>query len=140
MIIIINMDLSFLLLSGTSLYIVGAVVCVVVVLLLVVFGKKSEQGSTSVASPVATTPSVTTESQSLAQEESILPSTTMAETSPLVIETLSSITPPIAVNKGEIPPLSSWKPSETVVPIKSEEVVVGSSETLQESVEQKPVV
>lgn len=115
------MDFSTLFSSGNTLYIIGAVVIVILVIeLFVILSKKSPVNQAITATTIPVAPSATTETQAVTKEESVLPSTTIAETSPAVMDqnTSAVIAEPA---KAVIPPLSSWKPSEVAAPIKVEE-------------------
>lgn len=133
------MDFSTLFSSGNSLYIIGGVVLVIVLIeVVVIFSKKSPVNQALSAAVAPATPSVGTETQAVAKEESILPSTAIAETSPAIMEqnTAAVSLEPV---KAAIPPLSSWKPSEVAAPIKVEDGVENAASNTSIATEEKPV-
>ncbi len=123
------MDFSSLVSSGSLLYIIGGGVCVVLVIVLI-FITMSKGGTSATSSPLSdtngATPATTVESQSLASNEQILPSNEVLDPLPVAVNT-NATTPAMDVSKGEIPPLSSWKPSQDAAPIPAEDTSSASA-------------
>lgn len=128
------MDFSTLFSAENFLYIIGGSICVVlfiIVVLIKVFKNGPAENAPLVVG--SATPTPVTESQSLSKEEQILPSTEVIDAAPVVVAT-NAATPAIEVSKGEIPPMSSWKPSQEAAPIQSEDTQDTPPATIEESV------
>lgn len=128
------MDFSTLFSAENFLYIIGGSICVVLFIIVVLI-KAFKNGPAENAPQVvgSATPTPVTESQSLSKEEQILPSTEVIDAAPVVVAT-NAVTPAIEVSKGEIPPMSSWKPSQEAAPIQSEDTQDTPPTTIEESV------
>lgn len=128
------MDFSTLFSPENTLYIIGGVICVVLVIMLVLIKviKGGQVANVPTVSESAS-PTVTTQSQSLTEEEKILPSTEVLDIAPVSVTT-NATTPAIEVSKGEIPPMSAWKPSQEAVHIQSEDGQDVPPTTIEESV------
>ncbi len=128
------MDFSTLFSAENFLYIIGGSICVVLFIIVVLI-KVFKNGPAESAPLVvgSATPTPVTESQSLSKEEQILPSTEVIDAAPVVVAT-NAATPAIEVSKGEIPPMSSWKPSQEAAPIQSEDTQDTPPTTIEESV------
>lgn len=131
------MDFSTLLSSGSLLYVgLGVVVLLIIVLLYkLFFGKKESAAAPSLATQSAAA-SVTTETQAVTQSAEVLPSTEVINQMP-VVETTPTL-PVAEAPKAEVPPLSSWKPSQEAAPIPAKDDVVAVGAPVSESVAEKP--
>jgi hypothetical protein len=130
------MNFSSLLSSWSLLYAVGGGVCVVFIIVFILVKilnpKQSSQVQTFNLAEVAV--STALPSQALTKEGSILPSTNVMDIAPVVIAN-NAASASVEINKGEIPPLSSWKPNQEAVSFKSEDGVDTTLDTQVGSLE-----
>ncbi len=124
------MDLSTLLSSESLLYVVLGVVALLVAILSYFLFKTKP--SVEVA-PVAVTAvaSAVTVAQAVTQPTESLPSTEVVNQMPTVEHATVS---KVEVPKGEVPPLSSWKPSQEAAVIPASDDSTGAPSTVGESI------
>lgn len=132
------MDFSTLLSSGPLLYVgVGVIVLLIIVLLYKLFSSKTESAPSPAITTQAAAVSVATETQTVAQPAETLPSTEVINQMP-VAEPAATL-PVVETPKAEVPPLSSWKPSQEAAPIPAKDDVAEAQALVGESVPEKPV-
>lgn len=128
------MDFSTLLSSGSLLYVgIGATVVLIVILTTSLFRGRSSASAPAVATSAAV--SGASESQAVAEPTESLPSTEVVNQMPAVEQ---ASTQPVQMPKGEVPPLSSWKPSQEAAPIPSNDDSIIPPSTIGESVSSAP--
>lgn len=124
------MDLSTLLSSESLLYVgLGVVALLIAILSYFLFKTKPSAEGAPVAVTVAA--SVATESQAVTQPTESLPSTEVLNQTPTVEQAAAA---KVEVLKGEVPPLSSWKPSQEAAVIPASDDSTDLPSTVGESI------
>ncbi len=124
------MDFSTLLSSGSLLYVgLGVAVLLVIILAVFLFRGKPATPAPEGGAPAAVTTS--TETQAISQPTETLPSTEVVNQMPVVEQ---AATQPAEVPKGEVPPLSSWKPSQEAAVIPANDDSTAAPSTVGDSV------
>lgn len=125
------MDFSTLLSSESLLYIgLGVIVLLIIVLATFFFKGKPAVIPTPVAA--STNVAATTTTQAVTQPAEVLPSTEVVNQMPAVEQ--AQTLPATEAPKGELPPLSSWKPSQEAAPIPANDGPTTAPATVGESV------
>lgn len=129
------MDFSILLSPGSLLYVgIGAAILLIIIFTAFLFKEKSSEATESTIA-VSSNVSVAVGTQAVTQSTEALPSTEVVNQTP-VIEPVATL-PVSEASKTEVPPLSSWKPSQEAAPIPVKDDVADAGISVSESSSEK---